>query len=115
MLFHPEVYWPEWVTVPTHRVFLNWSRHADSARKNDRFGQIPAIQSVTLGRFKVVEIEVQNRRVIKWVFRGQLSGELDIVLVLIPQPGRWLVKTVWLNEKTDTHRTLDKKRYATIG
>lgn len=42
------------------------------------------------------------------------SKHLDLILVLTPslrEPGNLFVKTLWLNERTDGHGTLDKSKY----
>ena len=50
-------------------------------------------------------------RVAKVVVRAELDDVNDVVLVLIPGPREWRVKTVWLNNRTDSHKTLDRSRY----
>lgn len=109
-LFHADIRLPEGFVAPTARVPLRWTRHADEARKNDRYGDIPRFKTATLRRLSVVEVGVENGKVVKILFRGRLDDTRDVCMVLIP--GReWTVKTVWVNERNDAHKTLDRSRY----
>ena len=61
---------------------------------------------------KIVEVETdKNNNIVKIVYRKQLNQKLDLCLVVMVQQS--LVKTIWLNEANDTHRTLDRSKYAT--
>jgi hypothetical protein len=62
---------------------------------------------------KTIEVGLTGRRVEKVVIRvfHPESFDLDIVMVLIPGPVYWTVKTVWLNERNDKHATLDRSKY----
>ena len=98
--------------MPTARVSLNWTRHADSARTNDRYGIIPKVDTIPLSCFSVVEVGVENNKVCKIVVRGHWTKDLDVVFVLIPNACLpWTVKTVWINERNDSHKTLDRSKY----
>lgn len=109
-LYHSEIGLPAGFRAPTGRVSLEWTRHADRARKDDRYGEIPRFKTATLDRLTVVEVGVEGGKVVKILFRGRLDNERDVCMVLIP--GRvWRVKTVWVNLATDTHRTLDRSKY----
>lgn len=109
-LYHSEIRLPDGFVAPTARVALEWTRHADRARLNDRYGEIPRFKTATLGRLSVVEVGVEGGRVVKILFRGRLDNERDVCMVLIP--GKvWRVKTVWVNLRTDQHGTLDRSKY----
>jgi hypothetical protein len=109
-LYHADIRLPERFVRPTKRVDLVWTRHADSARLNDRYGEIPRFSTLPLASFEVIEVETERDRVVKLVMRGHWTKTLDVVFVLIPG-SRWVVKTVWINERNDTHGTLDRSRY----
>lgn len=95
--------------MPSKRVPLQWTQHAERER-NDRYGQIPKVDSLPLSVFKPIEVETQGNKVVKLVVRGHLTKDLDAVFVLIPGP-QYRVKTVWINQRDDTHCTLDRSRY----
>jgi|SRR6478735_2929614 len=110
-LYHSEIRLPDGFVKPTGRVPLRWSRHADGARLNDRYGEIRRFQSATLDRLDVIEVGVENGRVVKILFRGRYDDERDVCMVLMPLRDAWLVKTVWVNLNSDAHKTLDHSRY----
>lgn len=89
---------------------LNYSNHALQAANNDRYGNIDLPDSVDTNKAKLIELEVVNNRYLsKIVYRMEYDSEYDICIVIIPE--RWFVKTVWLNRKSDKHRTLDRSKY----
>lgn len=111
-LYHSEIRLPDGFIAPKGRVALDWTRHAEHARNSDRYGDIPAFRTATLDNLTVIEVGVENNRVVKIVYRGCFTENYDVVMVLIPR-GRqpWTVKTVWLNDKADLHKTLDRSKY----
>jgi hypothetical protein len=109
-LYHAEIRLPEGFTMPTARVTLEWTRHADKSRTDDRYGIIPKFTSIPLSSFKPIEVGVENGKVVKIVVRGRWTKDLDVIFVLIPGK-TYTVKTVWINEYRDSHKTLDRSRY----
>jgi hypothetical protein len=59
---------------------------------------------------QVVEAELNGACITKLVVRQSINTTQDLVLVLIPKDSTWLVVTAWLNDVTDTHKTLKKDR-----
>lgn len=112
-VYHCDVRMPDNFVPPTHRVNLIWTKHAINARWDDRYGHIPQFESIPLHNFKVIEVTLDNNDdIVKYVVRGHFSKDIDIVFVLIPtDTDTWVCKTVWANERSDTHKTLDKSRY----
>lgn len=109
-LYHADIRLPDGFSLPADRVSLRWGVHADKARTDDRYATIPKFDTIPLAAFNVVEVGLEGRKVAKVVVRGHWTKDLDVVFVLIP--GReWFVKTVWINERTDSHGTLDRSRY----
>lgn len=108
-LYHHSLGFPRNFRRPTERVGLIYTRHAlDSCRNRG----VPILKCITLSRFDVIEIEVEDNRVIKYLVRGTLDIHHDIVLAIIPQNMRgWVVKTSWVNSKNDHHSTLDISKY----
>lgn len=109
-LYHAEIGLPKNFRIPTARVELVWTRHADKARTDDRYGVIPRVATLPLKAFKVIEVGMEAGKVAKVVVRGHLDAERDVIFVLIPGK-KWVVKTVWFNLRTDVHTTLDRSRY----
>jgi hypothetical protein len=113
-LYHRDIRLPDGFTLPARLIMLKYTAHALRAMGNDRYGQIAHIPIINLGKFEPVEVGVENGLVQKVVVRGEYNDTLDVVFVLIPhQPTRdtWTVKTVWLNEANDSHKTLDRSKY----
>jgi hypothetical protein len=112
-LYHAEIGLPKGFALPAERVALSWTRHAEKARKDDRYGEIPAFTSLPLSSFSVVEVGMENGRVAKIVVRGRYTKEKDVIFVLIP--GKvYTVKTVWINLHSDQHKTLDRSKYVNL-
>lgn len=111
-LYHADIRLPDWYVAPTERVTLKWSDHALKAARSDRYGDIPQFDNIPLFAFETIEIETCEDYVTKYVMRGHWTADLDVVFVLIPMGKRpWLVKTVWINKRNDSHGTLDRSRY----
>jgi len=109
-LYHVELGLPPGFALPGDRVNLRWTNHAEHARTSDRYGVIPKVSTLPLSVFSVIEVGMEGRRVAKVVVRGSLNKTQDAIFVLIPG-SEWTVKTVWINEKNDQHKTLDRSRY----
>lgn len=115
-LYHSEICLPRGFVAPTHRVELRWTHHADTARTTDRYGEIRRFKTATLGRLTVVEVGVADGRIAKILFRGRYNDTHDVCMVLIPNGSKpWTVKTVWLNDNNDGHKTLDRSRYMEVA
>lgn len=111
-LYHAEVRLPEGYRHPRATVTVQYSNHAMMESRRDRYGSITLPESIDLSNFDTVEVEVIGGRVHKIVVRGALDSQRDVVYVLMPKAGRpWFCKTVWVNLRTDSHRTLDRSRY----
>lgn len=113
-LYHSEIALPAGFTAPTHRVEIDYGSHAKQEAMQDRYGSIRLPKSLTLSRMKVIEVGLDHdaKAVTKILFRGDLDETRDLCIVLIPRPGKWKCKTVWVNLKSDQHKTLDRSRYA---
>lgn len=111
-LYHCEIRLPDGFVAPTQRVELVWTRHADMARMDDRYCEIPRFRTATLRRLKVVEVGVESNKISKILFRGRLDDDYDVCMVLIPNGVKpWIVKAVWVNRNSDSHSTLDRTKY----
>ena len=116
MLYHRDIGFPQSLDLKYQYTFdLTYSKHAQEAANSDRYGEIKLPQGVSFPKSSVVEVETEDDVTItKMVVRYNypLNDKLDLCLVIIPQTG--FVKTVWINEAKDKHKTLDKSKYSQI-
>lgn len=114
-LYHRNIGWPGDVRWPEGRYRLVYTRHARTEAAVDKYRPIqlpPTIELYGIGR--IVEAEIrEDGTVTKLVARVPYDVWHDLALVLVPgkEYNVFVVKTVWLNERNDTHRSLDARRY----
>lgn len=131
-LYHKEIGFPRNFKAPAGVLGLKYTRHAEQAALDDRYGEIIKPARLTTANYDIVELGVQDNRVSKIVYRGPARctechysqtapadcthEKKDIILVVMPPQGagtsEWVVKTVWTNLNSDKHRTLDESKYA---
>ncbi len=115
-LYHSEVFMPAVVQkqLPTGVVIPCYGPHANTAALTDRYGKIHLSPIVSLNGSQLIEAELDGgNNLVKFVVRCHYDETRDIIYVFCPRRGNNVfVKTVWLNLKTDKHRTLDKNKYA---
>jgi hypothetical protein len=112
-LFHKDVFMPKRVrgSVPNSIIRVKYSRHAENAAKNDRYGVIPLTPTLNIGTMEIVEVEHYDRGgLVKFVAR-EVGQEKNRVLVVMRAETGWLVKTVWYNLASDNHSTLNRSLY----
>ena len=109
-LYHADNRLPAGFVKPTHTVTVSYSGHARKAANTDRYGKMELPEFLCLKNAQVIEVGVENGRVAKILFRTNYDENLDMCIVLVPGKS-WFAKTVWYNEKTDTHSTLDRSKY----
>lgn len=97
---------------------LNYTRHAQTAFIADRyyFTGLAPLKRLAVVAKDIVEAEFVGGECVKVVVRVPLTDRLDAVLALINPVSTTghetvVVKTFWMNETTDTHRTLDASKY----
>lgn len=86
-----------------------YSEHAHKAAGVDRYGKINLPAKLEIANARIIEIETCNDEIVKIVYRLTYTNTHELCVAIIP--GSWLVKTLWLNCKTDKHFTLDKAKY----
>lgn len=111
MLYHKSLGFPRWFRKPAGTLTLRYSRHAKKAARNDRYGAIRLPQVLDLSCGDVFEIETDRNTVVKYCVRVRYCNKFDLTIV-VNSDG--LVRTVWLNDRQDRHRTLNASRYATV-
>lgn len=115
-LYHFEVGFPKDFERPEQRVKVNYGPHARREAFQDRYGAIKLPSFLTLRRFQVIEIGMVGESVSKILFRGTLDDKRDLCIVLIPNGNKpWRAKTVWVNLRTDKHKTLNVSRYEKVA
>lgn len=111
-LYHFELGIPKAAQLRFGKMPLNYSGHAQRASQNDRYGTIELPKYLDTNTAQVIEVEMRGRETLKIVYRVKYNEILDLVLVVIPDRG--FVKTVWLNQRNDLHKTLDASRYTSL-
>lgn len=93
---------------------LRYSRHARDEGVRDRYGAVHDLPPKLTQEFRVVEAVYVNGRPVKKVIRGPVKGspEKDLVLVVLLED--LYVKTVWINLKSDSHKTLKRDRLSHV-
>lgn len=89
---------------------LSYSRHAIEASKSDKYGSICLPESISINNDDIIEAEIESGCVVKLVARCSYDSYRDIIIVFMPNKSN-LVKTVWLNLKSDNHNTLKRYNY----
>lgn len=113
VLFHKDLGFPHHINLPTFGYCLQYGSHARKEALEDRYGSIELPKFVRLYEADIVEIGVQcGTRLSKVVARQKHCNNFDIVIVFNPADG--FVRTVWLNHKNDSHKTLDETKYKKV-
>ena len=107
-LYHKDIILPP-LKLRDEYLELSYTLHAFQSAENDRYGTINLPSKINLAMAEVIEVEILNGDVEKIIVRQKYSKEYDLILVIIPRYMR--VKTVWLNQVSDTHKTLDRSKY----
>jgi len=98
-------------------LYLTYSEHALKAAATDRFGELPLFDEVGFIASDVFEAVYEDDNIVQAACRIPYTDTLDLVYVLCPPlpalDGRrvCLVKTMWANKATDTHKTLNRMAY----
>ncbi len=113
-LYHSQIGLPKAAEYFFGRKYrLTYSHHAKLSCVNDRYGIIskpPFVVEVT--RENIIEVETTPTNfIVKIVIRIGYDSRFDIALALLVDYDVATVKSCWLNEKTDSHFTLDKSKY----
>lgn len=112
-LYHIDLGFPAGSNLPVGGYEIHYTRHALTEAHNDKYGQFVLPEFVVLDGSETFELEVVGGSSVKAVVRVRYDERMDLCLVLVPgsAPGHAVCKTVWLNERTDTHKTIKYGRY----
>jgi len=87
---------------------IDFTRHA-TQRVIEKNMIVPNTIEIKAGQ--VVELEMDGTLITKVVVRQSMNKTQDLVLVLVPKgTSTWLAITAWINNVTDTHKTLKTDR-----
>jgi len=91
---------------------LQYSQHAAQEARSDRYGKLELFPEVEFEAGDVVEVLVEQGRAVKAVVRFPMEDGRDLVFVLNrPEAGQAVVRTVWANQGSDKHRSLNRAAY----
>jgi hypothetical protein len=121
MLYHKKVYWDKRFDIDARKIMekeeytfsqhlLKNLRYSKAKRRQiteERLSQILYNIRDRKQNYYLYEVEVKNGNVVKAVVRTSYDKEDDISIVYRDK----CIVTAWLNEKSDRHFTLDKKKY----
>jgi hypothetical protein len=107
-VYHKDLGLPA-VQLPTGKVQVTYTYHAQEAAKTDRYGHIFLASTLDLTNAETVEVTLVAGRLQKVLYRMTYSKTCDVCMVV--DVNTWKVITVWLNSKTDNHNTLQVHKY----
>lgn len=107
-LYHKDIFLPK-INLSDKIVKVNYSHHAIEAAYNDRYEEIILKDAYNFSKSDIIEVEIKNKKIVKIVARFDYNNNYDLIIVIIPQ-GK-IIKTVWLNDKNDLHKTLNRSKY----
>lgn len=87
----------------------DFTNHAKKAAKEDKYGEIVLPKAQDFTNLLPFEITVENGQIIKSCYRVPYNESYDLSMS-ISRPNNEII-TVWLNDKNDTHNTLDLSNY----
>jgi hypothetical protein len=110
MIYHYQIGFPKDFQFPTAKRSLRYTYHARIKAMTIGAIDLPSVINPSSG--KLIELNLTGRFP-QYVYRLQYSNTKDLVMVLSAKtPLHWTVVTVWLNNTTDSHKSLDCTRYA---
>lgn len=110
LLYHFQVGIPKELKTRFGVLQLRYTQHALSAANSDRYGAMQLPHTLDTESAKVIEVEADIfGNVVKVLYRVPHCANFNLILAVIPAEG--FVKTVWLNQKNDCHKTLDRAKY----
>lgn len=107
-LYHFEIGFPKGLNTKFGVLELNYTRHALNAANNDRYGRVNLPRKINTDNAKTIEVEVTDNYVTKIVYRIHYNDRYDLCVVVGVE---CRVYTVWMNERNDGHRTLNRTKY----
>ena len=110
--YHADIYLPPEARDLEFATMLTYTRHARKAARDDRYGRINLPTVFDSRKARLIEAVTEAGKVVKGLFRLPHDERHDLCIVVLVETGK--VLTVWLNERSDKHHTLDRSQYATV-
>jgi hypothetical protein len=114
-LFHAAIGFPSTFRAHVGEFSLSYTKHAFHAALNDKYlapGEVINLpHRLVVSTCAIIEIEHSNYRTSKILYRAPYDSHFDLCIAVIPGVPM-VVKTVWLQAKSDSHKTLDRTRYS---
>lgn len=110
-VYHKDVYAPAILFRSPGVRRVTYSRHALQAARDDRYGDISRFLRPMLDfdDAEIIEVELEaDGQIAKRVIRFNISVKLSLVMAISADG---YVKTVWCNQCSDKHSTLDRSKY----
>lgn len=101
LLYHKDIGIPAGIVGPPVSMRLQYGNHARQAALDDGLRAAP--RYVPSG-YQLIEVEVTGGRPTKWVIRFPLANDTRDLVLVVTADG--FVKTLWTNDRNDTHKTL---------
>lgn len=116
-LFHRDIGFPRNVQWPCGLYDLQYGHHAITEARRDRYGDVSKLlpKELNTQAAQVIEAEIEGRRAVKIVYRIRLDEKRDLCLAISTNSRQWFVRTIWINEKTDTHQSLNCSKYERVS
>lgn len=111
LMFHKDVFIPDFAQLPMFEGKLTYGHHARNVTlHNDKMDSIPLPPVFVAENATLIESEVNptTGKVEKQVWRQPLDEHRDLCFAMI---AGGFIKTCWVNDRTDTHSTLQRGKY----
>jgi lipase chaperone LimK len=111
LLFHKDVFLPEFAQLPLFEGKLTYSRHARNVTQEHAAMDaivLPAVFAARNATLIEAELNPATGQVDKQVWRQPLDARRDLCFAML---AGGFVKTCWVNDRTDTHATLQRGKY----
>lgn len=113
--YHVELGIPARIELPRGILTLWPTEHARTEAARDKYGPVELpleIDTRQKKRVRLIEVTVdENERPVSALYRLRYDERRDLCIVVLFEER--LIKTVWVNERSDTHQTLRRELYAT--
>jgi len=110
--YHVDIGLPPVALGLSFATMLRYTKHALDAARDDRYGPVELPKVFNSTQARLIEATVEGEKVVKAVYRQPLDDWRDLCLVIALETSR--VLTVWVNEKLDHHKTLDRSKYGVL-
>ena len=111
MKYHKDIYLPEQAKNLQFACVVEYTPHARREANSDRYGTIRLPAVFDSRNAELIDVTIDENTIRRALYRMPYDDDKDLCLVIDPNTRKGI--TVWLNEKNDTHASLDASRYAT--